>query len=68
MKMACVSILTCLLIAACSDEKKPYKPPLPETPATPLFQSDRQALDKARGVGQIQDERARDLESKSHEQ
>lgn len=41
--------------AACSEEHKPYQPPLPrsnEKTATPLLQPQREALDAARGLGQ----------------
>lgn len=47
-----VLLLATVLLAAC--EEKPYKPPVPHTEpdksATRLFEPQRQALDKARGV------------------
>lgn len=68
MKPLLIPTLLSLLLAACGEEKKPYQPPVPQTPATPLFQNERQALDKARGVEQKLDEHARALEQKSGEQ
>ncbi len=68
MKPLLMPALLCLVLAACSDEKKPHKPPLPQTPATPLFQNERQALDKAKGVEQHMDKHADMLEQKSGEQ
>ncbi len=48
-----VLLLTTALLAAC--EQKPYKPPVPQTEpdksATKLFEPQREALDKACGVG-----------------
>jgi len=48
-----VLLLTTALLAAC--EQKPYQPPVPHTEpdksATKLFEPQREALDKARGVG-----------------
>jgi predicted small secreted protein len=50
-----VLLLAATLLAAC--EQKPYKPPVPHTEpgksATKLFEPQRDALDKARGVGKI---------------
>lgn len=47
-----VLLLTAALLAAC--EQKPYKPPVPQTEpdksATKLFEPQREALDKAKGV------------------
>ncbi|PWB55261.1 MAG: hypothetical protein C3F18_06055 [Nitrosomonadales bacterium] len=59
--------LLCLFLAACGEEQKPYQPPVPQTPAAPLFQNERQALDKAKGVEQTLDEHARTLEQSSTE-
>jgi hypothetical protein len=48
-----VLLLTTALLTAC--EEKPYKPPVPHTEpdksATKLFEPQREALDKAKGVG-----------------
>ena len=48
-----VLLLVTALLAAC--EQKPYQPPVPHTEpdksATKLFEPQREALDKARGVG-----------------
>lgn len=68
MKPLLIPALLSLLLAACGEEKKPYQPPVPQTPATPLFQNEFQALDKAKGVEQKMDEHARALEQKSGEQ
>ena len=58
-----VLLLTVTLLAAC--EQKPYQPPVPHTEpdksAAKLFEPQREALDKARGVektvGQASQER-----------
>jgi len=60
-----IAATLCLFVAACGEEKKPYQAPLPKTPATPLFQSERQALDKARGVEQTLDAHAREQQQKA---
>ena len=57
MKPLYIAAALCLFVAACSEEKKPYQAPVPQTPAAPLFQNERQALDKARGVEQTLDAR-----------
>jgi outer membrane biogenesis lipoprotein LolB len=48
-----VLLLATALLTAC--EEKPYKPPVPHTEpdksATRLFEPQREALDKAKGVG-----------------
>ncbi len=48
-----VLLLATAMLTAC--EEKPYKPPVPQTEpdksATKLFEPQRQALDKAKGVG-----------------
>lgn len=67
MKLLWIPALLCLLLAACSEEKKPYQPPVPQTPASPLFQSERQVLEKAKGVEQTLGEHAHSLEKKSNE-
>ncbi|HUX63402.1 hypothetical protein [Sulfuricella sp.] len=47
-----ILLLTATLLAAC--EQKPYQPPIPHTEpdksATKLFEPQRDALDKAKGV------------------
>lgn len=53
-----------LALAACGEEQKPYKPPLPQSgksdPVTaPLFQDQRAALDKAKEAGQILEQGAK---------
>lgn len=56
-----------LFVAACGEEKKPYQAPVPQTPAAPLFQNERQALDKARGVEQTLDAHAREAAQKTEQ-
>ncbi|MHB1619014.1 MAG: hypothetical protein ACYCTY_03395 [Sulfuricella sp.] len=50
-----VLLLTMALLAAC--EQKPYQPPVPHTEpdksAAKLFEPQREALDKAKGVGKM---------------
>lgn len=48
-----------VLIAGC-EEKPPYQPPLPHTDPnqSKLFEPQREALDKAKGVQQTLDEKA----------
>lgn len=62
MKALWIAVTLGVFIAACGEEKKPYQPPVPQTPATPLFQTERQALEKAKGVEQALDARARENE------
>ena len=52
MKPLWIAATLCLFVAACGEEKKPYQAPVPQTPTAPLFQNERQALDKAREVEQ----------------
>lgn len=68
MKPLWIPALFCLSLVACGEEKKPYEPPVPHTPASPLFQDQRQALDKAKGVESKLDEHSRTLEQKSADQ
>ena len=53
-----------LFIAACGEEQKPYKAPLPQSggkeAAAPLFQPQREALDAAKGLGQAVEQGAKD--------
>lgn len=67
MKPLWISALLSFLLAACSEEKQPYQPPTPKTPASPLFQNQQQALDRAKGVEQTMQDRTRTLEQKSEE-
>ena len=57
-----VLLLTTALLTAC--EEKPYKPPVPHTEpdksATKLFEPQREALDKAKGVGKMVEQAARE--------
>lgn len=58
-----VLLLTTSLLAAC--EQKPYKPPVPHTepdkPAAKLFEPQREALDKAKGVGKAVEQASQEL-------
>lgn len=57
-----VLLLTTTLLTAC--EEKPYKPPVPHTEpdksATKLFEPQREALDKAKGVGKTVEQAGRE--------
>ncbi len=68
MKPLWIPALLSVFLAACGEENKPYEPPVPQTPATPLFQNERQALEKAKGVAQTLEDHARTQEQKSAEQ
>lgn len=68
MKLLWILAAASLVLAACGEEQKPYQPPTPKTPASTLFQLERQALDKAKGVEQTTEEHARMLEQKTREQ
>ncbi len=56
MKSARIAIffLSAVVLAACEQKQPPYQPPVPETSKenaqNGLFQSERKALDKAKGV------------------
>lgn len=51
MKSLWIAATLSLFVAACGEEKKPYQAPVPQTPAAPLFQNERPALDNnARAV------------------
>lgn len=57
-----VLLLATALLTAC--EEKPYKPPVPHTEpdksATKLFEPQREALDKAKGVGKMVEQAGRE--------
>ena len=59
-----IALLAAALLAAC--EEKPYNPPVPKTEpdksAVKLFESQREALDKARGVERTIEQAGRDRE------
>ena len=65
MKPLWIAATLCLFVAACGEEKKPYQAPVPQTPAAPIFQNERQALDKARAVEHKLDARAREEAQKA---
>jgi len=51
-----------VLLAACGEEQKPYKPPLPQSggKGAVLFQPQREALDVAKGLGQAVEQGAKE--------
>lgn len=52
-----------VLLAACGEEQKPYKPPLPQSggkEGAVLFQPQREALDVAKGLGQVVEQGAKE--------
>ena len=57
-----VLLLTAAFLAAC--EQKPYQPPAPQTEpdksATKLFEPQREALDKAKGVEKTVEQASRE--------
>ena len=59
-----VLLLATALLTAC--EEKPYKPPVPHTEpdksATKLFEPQRDALDKAKGVGKTVEQASQERE------
>jgi len=65
MKTLWIAATLSVFIAACGEEKKPYQAPVPQTPAAPIFQSERQALEKAKGVAQTLETHTREAEQKS---
>ncbi len=64
MKKSWIVLPALLLLAACGEEQKPYKPPLPHSgtkeAAPQLFKEQREALDSAKGVGQTLEQGARE--------
>lgn len=74
MKLGLVSavLFASMLLAAC-DQQPPNKPPVPHVdeakPAAGLFQDQRNALDKAKGVGaQVEDQAQRQRETAEQEE
>lgn len=63
-----IAATLCLFIVACGEEKKPYQAPLPQTPSTPLFQNERQALENAGGVEPTLDAHSRVEAQKADQQ
>jgi predicted small lipoprotein YifL len=57
-------LLALTTLAACGEEQKPYKPPLPHSGANEaapkLFQEQREVLDSAKGVGQVLEQGAKE--------
>jgi len=64
MKKHWVVLLAISTLAACGEEQKPYKPPLPHSgtkEAVPqLFKDQREALESAKGLGQAVEQGAKD--------
>jgi len=58
--------LMVLALAACGE--KPPSPPPPQHEPPKLFQQERGALDKARGVGQTEAKSAEDLKQEAEKQ
>ena len=62
-----VLLLATAMLTAC--EEKPYKPPVPHTEpdksATKLFEPQREALDKAKGVGKTVEQASKEREESS---
>ena len=54
-----------LILAACGEKSQP---PAPQTPPAKLFQQDREALDKAKGVEQTVGKSADDLKREEEKQ
>ncbi len=59
-----ILLLATALLSAC--EQKPYQPPVPHTEpdksATKLFEPQREALDKAKGVGKTVEQASKERE------
>lgn len=64
MNRAWIVLSVVMLLGACGEEQKPYKPPLPQSggreAAAPLFQPQREALDAAKGLGQAVEQGAKE--------
>lgn len=64
MKKHWIVLLALSTLAACGEEQKPYQPPLPHSGAKEvapkLFQDQREALDSAKGVGQVVEQGAKE--------
>lgn len=59
-------IVTALSLAACGE--KPQQPPVPETAPAKLFQTEREALEKAKAVEQIVEKPTEDLRQQVEQQ
>lgn len=55
-----------LTLAACGEKPEPAQPPVPKT--TAIFQPEREALDKARGVGNTMAKSAEELKREEEKQ
>jgi hypothetical protein len=61
-------IAATLILAACGGKPQPPQPPAPQTAPTQLFQQERGALDKAKGVEQTEAKSAEDLKREEEKQ
>lgn len=59
-------IVTALSLAACGE--KPQQPPVPETAPVKLFQTEREALEKAKAVEQTAEKPTEDLRQQVEQQ
>ena len=57
---------TTVILAACGEKPQPSKPPMPQT--KPMFQEQRDALGKARDVGQGMAKGAEELKQETEKQ
>jgi hypothetical protein len=61
-------IAAVLILAACGEKPQPSQPPAPQAAPAKLFQQDREALDKAKGVEQTEAKSAEDLKREEEKQ
>lgn len=59
-----LGLMLSVLLTACGEERKPYTPPMPQSGKSdpvspPLFQEQREALDKAKEAGQMLEQAAK---------
>jgi len=57
-----------LTLAACGEKPQPPQPPAPQTAPVKLFQQDRDALDKSKGVEQTQVKSAEEMKREEEKQ
>ncbi len=61
-------IAATLILAACGGKPQSPQPPAPQTAPTQMFQQERGALDKAKGVEQTEAKSAEDLKREEEKQ
>ena len=61
-------IAATLILAACGEKPQPPQTPTPPPPPTQMFQQQRGALDKAKGVEQTEAQSAEDLKREEEKQ